>query len=220
MRVSGDVRPEYLRLVVLDTPTPDAWKARPLTIDAETTTPLNTVLPRPIGLSAEIATEPYGYRIELTNDFPSDSRWLPVPYNASTINAGEDYSYVKRDQTVVVSTTDDDAITDTDSYHVSYDEVQPTPEQLRATDGVANTVADLYTEVPGDVPQVVADTAASLTADAATDYDKALILQSFFRAKGEFTYDLDAAYGYGYSSMARFLEQRADSVSTSPQRWR
>ncbi len=208
LRVSGDVQPEYLRLVVLDTPKPDAWKARALTINEDATTPLTTLLPRPVGLSPEIKTEAHTSRIELTEDFPRDSRWLPVPYNVSTVNAGTDYSYVLRDQTVVLSTRDENAIDDTGSYRATYADVEPTPEQLRATDGVPAQLPALYTDVPGDVPSVVAETAAGLTQGAATDYDKALILQSFFRAKGEFTYDLDAAYGYGYSAMARFLEQR------------
>lgn len=208
LRVSGDVQPEYVRLVALDDPLPDAWKARPLAINNETTTPLNLVLPLPIGMSRDVRSEPYTDRFELTGQFPRDSRWLPVPYNASTITAGPDFAYVDRDQTVVVTTNDEDVLTEHSDYRVSYGEIDPTPEQLRAADGLTPEIPDLYTEVPGDVPQVVADTARSLTADAPTNYDKALVLQSFFRAKGEFRYDLDAAYGYGYSAMARFLEER------------
>lgn len=208
MQLTGDVRPEYIRLVALDNPTPGAWKARPLTINEESTTPLNVILPSPVGLSGEVRTEPRRLEIELTSQFPQDSRWLPVPYNASFINAGPDFSYVNRDQTVVVATDDDDTIADASGYRVTFDDIDPTPEQLRASDGRPPEISDLYLNVPGDVPQVVTDTAASLTADAQTKYDKALILQSFFRAKGEFEYTLDAAYGYGYGAMTRFLEER------------
>jgi len=210
IRVTGDVRPEYLRLVALDTPEPDRWKARALTINDETTTPLNTILPPPIGLSRVVKTVPNNFEIELTDDFPSDSRFLPVPYNANTVNVDgdDDFAYVNRDQTVVVTTEDQDAIRSIGSYRVAFAGVEPTADQLRATNGVPYEISDLYTEVPKDVPPIVAETAETLTAGAETDYDKALILQSFFRAKGEFHYNLKAAYDYGYSSMARFLDER------------
>ena len=35
-----------------------------------------------------------------------------------------------------------------------------------------------------------------------------MLLQSFFRDRSNFSYDLKAGYGYGYEAMGKFLEQR------------
>ena len=64
-----------------------------------------------------------------------------------------------------------------------------------------------YGQVPTGVPAIVGDDGPARSRPARqTDYEKALLLQSFFRDRGEFTYDLDAGYGYGYHAMAAFLE--------------
>lgn len=65
-----------------------------------------------------------------------------------------------------------------------------------------------YGEVPADIPAVVGETARAVTAGATDDYERALLLQNFFRDRSEFSYDLSIGYGYGYQAMELFLQVR------------
>ena len=57
LRVTGDLRPQYLRLAVLDEPAPNAWAVNPIALGNDTL-PANTVLPAPDGLDGEVHTTP------------------------------------------------------------------------------------------------------------------------------------------------------------------
>jgi len=202
--VSGETQPEYLRMVVLDTPTPDAWTAT--RVDTSEALSIEKVLPDPTGLTSEVAVERFDFDMTLTDEFPDDSRWLPVPFNAYFVKATDDFAYVQSDQTVVAKT--EDAVSDLDDYVVSFDEIMPTPEQLRSAGPPPADIVERYGEVPNDVPAVVIDTAREVIGAADNPYDQAMALQTFFRTKGDFEYNLRAKYDYGYESMAQFLEKR------------
>lgn len=204
IHVAGETRPQYLRMVVLDTPTPDAWVATK--VDTSEALSIQKVLPDPTGLTGEVEVQRYDFDLELTDEFPDDSRWLPVPFNAYFVKASDDFAYVASDQTVVATT--EDAVADIDDYVVSFDEIMPTPEQLRSAGPPPADIVERYGDVPNDVPAVVIDKARELTAGADNPYDQATALQSFFRGRGEFEYNLQAKYDYGYQSMAQFLEKR------------
>lgn len=79
------------------------------------------------------------------------------------------------------------------------------PDVLRGTEA-ADSGDDVFTELPGDLPGVVADTAERITAGATTDYDRALALQNWFR--NEFDYSLEVQSGHGNTAIESFLEQR------------
>jgi Transglutaminase-like superfamily len=93
-------------------------------------------------------------------------------------------------------------------YQVSYSELNPTAQQLQSSGVAPAQVRQRYGQVPPGVPAIVSNIARSVTTGAQTPYDKALLLQGFFRDRGAFTYDTHAAYGYGYAAMGTFLEQR------------
>ncbi|MEP6666581.1 MAG: DUF3488 and transglutaminase-like domain-containing protein [Nocardioidaceae bacterium] len=204
LRVSGDIRPRYLRLAVLDQPGPNAWATQP--INLSDTLPVSNILPRPTGQSDAVSTTPHTMNITATGDFPTDSSWLPVPFDSRFVAVGNVWSYVPSDQTVTATTKTAAALLP--SYDVSYSSVDPTPELLRAAGSAPVDIKDRYTVVPTGVPQVVEDLAKSITAGATSHYDQAVLLQAWFRNRSQFTYSLDAAYGYGYQAMAAFLDKR------------
>jgi len=82
--------------------------------------------------------------------------------------------------------------------------VDPTIEQLRAA--TVNGAEQVYYELPGGVPDTARDLAAQLTATATTPYDRAMVLQSFFR--DNFTYDLDVQLGNSNDAIEVFLRDR------------
>lgn len=81
---------------------------------------------------------------------------------------------------------------------------------------IASDRADLgaYTQLPADVPDVIADTAREVTQGQTGRYAAAVALRDWFRS-GSFTYDESAPYSPGadpddpYATMEAFLEQRS-----------
>lgn len=204
LTVTSDTPPEYLRLTVLDQPGPDAWTASP--VDAANTVPLTDIPPRPPGLSATVSTSPHSMTIAVEDAFPTDTSWLPVPYLVRSLNTGGFWDYVPADQTVAADTA---RVTDRiPAYDVAYQTMAPTADQLRGASPAPADIVARYGDVPAGVPSVVAATARRATAGATTDYERALLLQSFFRDHDNFSYDVTVGYGYGYDAMAKFLQQR------------
>ncbi|MBG6182801.1 transglutaminase-like putative cysteine protease [Arthrobacter sp. CAN_A214] len=74
-------------------------------------------------------------------------------------------------------------------------------------------VADVFTDLPEDTPDIVRETTEAVAGGFANPYDKALAIQSYLRG-AEFTYSVEAPVDGGYDGsgmdvMARFLEAKA-----------
>ena len=54
----------------------------------------------------------------------------------------------------------------------------------------------LYTELPGSIPSGIESRARSLTADASSNFERAFILQDWFRASGDFEYTTGVSTGH------------------------
>ena len=204
LKVTGDERPQYLRLSVLDQPGPDAWQVSP--IDLAQTIPANAVLPGPTGLGGSVATTNRTMRITVTDQFPDDSSWLPVPFDTRQVGIGSDWSYVPSDQTVTANRNLAGAAVT--SYAVNYAAVSPTAAQLEAAGQAPSDISRRYMVVPQGVPPIVGQLARAITSGVTNHYQQAVLLQDWFRDPRNFTYDLKAGYGYGYQAMAKFLSAR------------
>lgn len=64
----------------------------------------------------------------------------------------------------------------------------------------------IFVELPDDLPSIVADRAAEVTAGASTSYEQARALQDWFRS--EFDYSLEVQSGHGTSAIESFLNER------------
>jgi transglutaminase-like putative cysteine protease len=201
---SSGPAPAYLRLTVLDQPGPNAWTGH--AISFSDTVDLGNVLPGPPGLGLGVSAIPREMVISLTSNFPSDSAWVPVPFDSHFVDAGGDLGFVPSDQTVAIR--NEVALSSLPPYRVSYSELGPTAQQLQSSGAPPTQIKQRYGDVPKGVPAIVSNVARSVTARGNTPYDKALLLQGFFREQGAFTYDVHAAYGYGYDAMSTFLTQR------------
>jgi hypothetical protein len=205
LSVSGDVRPQYLRLSVLDRPGPNAWSVSP--IDLSQTLPANALLPGPTGLDGDVEVSGHQMKITPTDAFPDDSSWLPVPFDIRTVgNVDDSWSYVPSDQTVTANT--DRAGAGVTSYDIAYGSVEPTDEQLLTAGRAPSDIMQRYGQVPDGVPDIVRTMANAVTSNTSNHYQQAVQLQSWFRDRDNFTYDLNAGYGYGYQAMSKFLQQR------------
>ncbi|MGP6177885.1 transglutaminase family protein [Microbacterium sp. A196] len=148
--------------------------------------------------SDDIATSERRTSIRITGISGS---WLPVPYAATKIVGASSGWQAMRFNRTVTSENRDAAEED---YTVTSVVAQPTREQIQAASA---------TRAPGmDVPEFVAQTARDVTAGSASDYDRLIAMQNWFRS--QFTYSLDAPVdgdfdGTGADAVSEFLRERS-----------
>lgn len=135
------------------------------------------------------------------------SSWLPVPYPATDVQGLSGSWRIAPENRTLFSRIADAVGND---YTVTSARLIPTLEQIRAIDAAA-PVTD-PDEEPVELPEVIAERAAEVTADASTDYDRLVALQSWFRS--QFAYSLETPVeegfdGTGAEAVAQFLEVRS-----------
>ena len=139
------------------------------------------------------------------------SPMLPVPYPNSGRVLGLDGGWMFRSAGLTLTSRDDDNRGET--YTVPTVDIEPTAEQMRELSAGPEAALDRYRALPADMPDVIADTAREVTADARNDYDRVVALQRFFR-DGDFRYSETAPVaedydGNGVDVIAEFLEAKA-----------
>ncbi|GAA5207242.1 transglutaminaseTgpA domain-containing protein [Microbacterium kyungheense] len=199
LRTDSPVVP-YLRATTLSTFEGDVWEP-----DRSQTVALTS--DRAFGeidLADDIDTTEYTTKVDIVN---LDTVWAPVPYPAEAVTGLDGlWGAVPYNRTVATA----NGTTQGQSYEVVYDPPRPSLEQMRALVSGGDQVRDDTTELPQDLPPIIAETAAQVTADATSDYDKLIALQRWFRG-GEFTYSLEAPVedgfdGSGADAVAQFLD--------------
>ncbi|MEJ7630273.1 MAG: transglutaminaseTgpA domain-containing protein [Nocardioidaceae bacterium] len=207
VEVSSDTLPTYLRLTALDEPGPDGWISSGT--DLSSTVAVTDLLPAPVGLSAAVERRGASMNVTLLDDFPRSEVWLPVPFDLTGLTLtgfpGE-FAYVPSDQTVLSRSRD--VLDHVSSYVATYLVPAPTETQLQSATPAPADIVSRFGRVPPGVPLGVGSAARAVTANASTDYERALALQSFFRDDSAFTYDLSAGYGSGYRALTAFLQKR------------
>lgn len=176
--------------------------------DRVRTVPLESELAfGPISVDPDIRITQYTTSVEVAN---LASAWLPIPFPAVDV-AGLDgrWNAVPYNRTVVVQS----GSTQGQTYDVLTNQPRPTLEQMRAIEANSTETRDETTVLPADLPPIIAELAAEVTADATNDYDRLIALQRWFRS-GQFTYSLEAPVedgfdGNGVEAVAEFLEKRA-----------
>ncbi|GAA1938485.1 DUF3488 and transglutaminase-like domain-containing protein [Microbacterium aoyamense] len=135
------------------------------------------------------------------------SIWAPIPYPARSVTGLEGgWVRVPYNRTVVSQA----GTAQGQQYEVVADTPRPTLEQIRATSADSAEQREELTALPEDLPPVIAETAATVTAGAGNDYDALIALQRWFRGS-EFRYSLSAPVeegfdGSGAEAVASFLE--------------
>ncbi|WP_375372170.1 transglutaminaseTgpA domain-containing protein [Pseudarthrobacter sp. AB1] len=138
------------------------------------------------------------------------SPYLPLPYAPESIR-GLDGSWTWDPATLAVKGTN------TNSRAQQYIVVSSTPKLtatlLQQSSQAVRGIHDDFTRVPGNVPDIVRSTAATVTASSDTPFAKAMAIQKYLRS-GEFTYSLQSPVqggydGNGLSVLADFLAQKS-----------
>ena len=187
----------YLRLTILEEFRGTEWQPAPVSADAGNEVSL---FGAPPGVSEGVVSEPASTNVTIDR---ATGRWLPVPYPTTSI-AGLRGSWSWEPEGLSVRSEGSNMRGQ--EYTVSSLELKPTSNQLVAA---GDSSGMLLAQVPEGLDPVVAQTAAEVVGAAATDYEKALALQDWFRG-GEFKYSEDAPVregfdGSGLDVLAPFL---------------
>ena len=195
---------QYLRLLSLQNFSgsnwaPDTFRQRSANTPA--------AIGAPPGLSAEVATKED--QIFVTVDGLT-SPWLPLPYPTSRVGGLEGDWYWDSDGLAVKSPNRDAS---NETYRATSLIIQPTPAQLTSAGTTVPTGFDRFLALPPAMPKIISQTATRVAGGATSNYEKALLLQGFFR-NGSFQYSetapVDKGYdGTGMTVIAAFLAAKA-----------
>jgi transglutaminase-like putative cysteine protease len=194
----------YFTLLSIDRFEGEVWSTTERAVDGDNTV---DAMPRPDGLSRAVETSEHPIDVIIDE---VRTTWLPVPYPTTRIE-GLEGSWFWDDGSLTVRSVDTN--TGGQRYRVSRLEVGPTPGQLR--NAPRNLPDDLapYLTLPEELPPIITDTAAAVTAGMPSPYDAAVAIQAYLRGV-EFDYSEEAPVeegydGGGYDVISRFLETKA-----------
>ena len=197
--------PPYMRLTTLENFNGKVWEPSPLPdgLDASLTNLTPAAGPSPAVPRNSIDTR-------ITVPGVGDG-WLPAPLSATSVQALPGVWLWNPVTETIVSRS---GTTAGQSYLVRSAMPVLAPQIL--ADATAPPRAGLdpvFSELPRDVPGIVASTAATVTAAAPTPYAKAVAIQDYLRS-GEFSYSLNTPVSGGYDGsgmgvLADFLKQKS-----------
>ncbi len=137
--------------------------------------------------------------------------WLPAPLSASSVDQLPGEWWWNPSTQTIKSTN---ATTAGKSYLVTSRMPALTQDVLNAATAPPRSELDpVFSQLPKDVPSVVAKTADTVTAGASTPYEKAMAIQDYLRS-GEFSYSLSTPVVEGYDGsgmavLADFLKEKS-----------
>ena len=136
--------------------------------------------------------------------------WLPIPFPSVRV-AGEDGRWMWDLDGLTLSSRLSSA--SGQSFIAESVLIKPTREQLIAAQPVAPESVDRFLELPEEVPAILTETLAEVTAESTNAYDKAFAIQQFLRS-APFLYSVEAPVddgydGDGFDVIAKFLEKKS-----------
>ncbi len=197
---TDDPDPSYLRVSVLNRFTGQEWSSGDRDVARDDTA--SGALPAPIGLDPAVPVVEYDHEVRINDDF--SSTWLPTQFPVGAIVADGDWRYDPASMDFLAA--DDDLDTRGAAYSMTALEPDYGRDGRYFRDAATGAVGDEVLELPQSLPDIVRDLARSVTAPATNDYERALMLQRWFRQDGGFTYDLRRApNGTGNGTLETFL---------------
>ncbi|MEW9872400.1 transglutaminaseTgpA domain-containing protein [Arthrobacter sp. HS15c] len=195
--------PIYLRSVTVDNFDGDSWG--PDDRDAS-----RRPVAGPIETGYEILADEQLRQVTAVDTGSFTSPYLPVPYAPESIR-GLAGRWTWDPATLSVKGAD------TNSRSQEYIAVSSVPRLtaslLDRSSATVQGIADDFTRVPGNLPDIVRTTADTVTGSSGTAYAKAMAIQKYLRS-AEFTYSLQSPVqggydGNGLSVLADFLAQKS-----------
>lgn len=199
---TDDPAPSYLRVAVLNRFTGQEWSSGDRDVARDDAA--DGALPLPTGLDASVPRAEYDYQVRINDDF--DSTWLPTQFPAAAVLADGDWRFDPA--TMDFLAADDELDTRGMDYSMTAIEPDYGTDGRYFRDAPSGSVPEEALELPDNVPALVRDLSRSVTAPATNDYERALMLQRWFRQDGGFRYDLRRAPdGTGSGTLEAFLSE-------------
>ena len=197
-------RPTYLRISVLSRFSGSQWT--PGDREIPESQAATGALPPLDGVALDVPRREFKYDVRVGPDFASS--WLPTAAQTTRIAASNDWRYDLNTRDVIAAReglTTADSTYDYTGVQLAYD-----AERMNSAVSGAGSVGGIFTEVPSTLNNEIRRLAASITADAPTRFQKAQVLQQWFREDGGFRYDLSAvpSAGDGSADLLAFLNDR------------
>ncbi|MDQ0924339.1 transglutaminase-like putative cysteine protease [Pseudarthrobacter sp. W1I19] len=138
------------------------------------------------------------------------SPYLPVPYAPESVR-GLEGRWTWDPATLSIKGTD--TTSRRQEYLVTSTVPTVTAGLLARSSAPVQGIADDFTRIPGNIPDIVRSTADTVAGSGSTPYDKAMAIQKYLRS-AEFTYSLQSPVqggydGNGLSVLADFLNQKS-----------
>ncbi|WP_148574436.1 transglutaminaseTgpA domain-containing protein [Nocardioides caldifontis] len=193
--------PSYLRLTVLDEFDGERWVRADREVTPEVNQASGDSFPLPNGLEEDTPRSREHWELRLLDDF--DTSWLPMPYPAAAVDVEGDWRWDSR--ALDVQLFDGDLDTDWLQYEVEALRLEPRVEQLVNAGPPPLSISTPYTELPEEFPEWVEQQALDVTEGAQSPFERAVMLQDFFRRTGGFEYSLRQSPGSSIESLELFL---------------
>lgn len=198
---TDDPRPQPLRVATVDTFTGDLWE--PGSREEGASPVEDQALPPIPGLDPAAPVTRYTAQVTVEG---LRQQALPVPYPVEQVSAEGEWVLDPGGRTVVGA--GNEVTRQGQQYQVRYLQVDVEQAQLAAAPAPPEEVVQRYTQLPPDLPPVIAQTAADVVAGQDTAYARAVALQEWFRTGGGFQYTLSAPDPRTSSALADFLSAK------------
>lgn len=197
-------KPTYFRLSVLARFNGSQWT--PGDRDIPDTQTATGALPPLDGVAPDVDRREYKYDVRISPDF--NSTWLPTTAQTTQIAAGTDWRYDVNTRDFIAAR--DDVTTADRTYDFTGAVLTYNADAMNSAVSGAGTVAGIFTDVPAGLSNEIRRLAASVTAEAPTRFQKAQLLQQWFRVDGGFRYDraqVESA-GSGGADLLAFMKDK------------
>ncbi len=197
-----DPDPSYLRISALDSFDGQTWRPSPRELPVSQR--IGGDLPPPLGLSDP--DQGVRYRYELSAFEAFDSQWLALPFPAVAADAPGDWRFdeATRDVTTVAG----DLTTADLDYSATRLHSSPSARELLEAFAPPASITKENTALPfeGEAPAWLQDLVDEVTQGAQTDFERAVMIQRWFRDPANFTYTTERVSGNGLDDLRSFLE--------------
>jgi transglutaminase-like putative cysteine protease len=195
---TDDPNPSYLRIAVLNDFNGVEWTSGDRAIVSDQTA--SGLLPySEQGLAANVPSDPYNYRVTATRAF--HSTWLPTQFPATSVTATGDWHW--DGSTMDFISTNDSTDTAGLTWTMQAQNPQLSSYSMIQSLTPPESIQEPYTALPSTLPPYISSTAVKVTKNAGSRFERAVMLQNWFRT--HFRYSLKTQAGDGNDALMQFL---------------
>jgi transglutaminase-like putative cysteine protease len=196
---TNDPEPSYLRISVLNRFSADAWS--PGDRRVPTSQRASGPMPALEGVDEDVLRVDFDYDLAATDLF--SSTWLPTAAHVTDIEAPGDWRYDLSTRDFLASS--EDLTTRGARWSFGATELRLNAEELADIAPSVGLVSRELTDLPDTLAPEIRELALAVTQRGQSQFERAVLLQSWFRGGGGFVYDVTRARGSSGDDLLAFL---------------